>query len=104
MTLIEKGALAQLIARSYVGTFWKKTQKLSKQLIEANLVYFIVSNAHNVQSRTFHLKEAYKKLEKEFDKKKVKQFKQTTKDLINGETIVTNPPKEVKTSKVLGSF
>ncbi|ALV21546.1 tyrosine-protein phosphatase [Carnobacterium antarcticum] len=104
LTLIEKGALAQLTAGSYVGTFGKKTQKLSKQLIEAGLVHFIASDAHNVQSRTFHLKEAYEKLEKEFDKKKVQQFKQTTKDLINGEIIVTNPPKEVKTSKFLGLF
>ncbi|QQP69560.1 tyrosine protein phosphatase [Carnobacterium sp. CS13] len=104
LALIEKGALAQLTAGSYVGTFGKKNQKISRQLIVAGLVHIIASDAHNLQSRTFHLKEAYEKLEKEFDKKKVQQFKQTTKDLNNGEIIVTNPPKEVKVSKFLGLF
>lgn len=104
LKLVEKGALAQLTAGSYVGSFGKKIQKFSKQLVEADLVHFIASDAHNITTRPFYMKEAYRKLEKEFGEQKVHQFKQITKDLINGEIIVTNPPNEVKKTKFLGLF
>ena len=102
--LIEKGALAQLTAGSYVGSFGKKIQQLSHQLVKNDLVHFIASDAHNIHSRDFYMEEAYEKLEKEFGRQKVEQFKQTTKDLINGELIVTNPPRQVKKTKFLGLF
>lgn len=102
--LVERGALAQVTAGSYVGSFGKKIQKLSYQLIQSDLVHFIASDAHNIHSRDFHMKEAYEKLEKEFGKQKVNQFDQTTKDLINGELIVTNPPKQMQKTKFLGLF
>ena len=83
LNLVERGALAQLTAGSYIGSFGKKIQKLSKQLIEANLVHFIASDAHNITSRTFYMKDAYQRLEKEFGKEKVSKLKQVTKDLNN---------------------
>ncbi|MGO1433613.1 MAG: tyrosine-protein phosphatase, partial [Ruoffia tabacinasalis] len=49
--LVDKGALAQLTAASYTGGFGSKIQKFSKQLIEANLVHFLASDAHNVTNR-----------------------------------------------------
>ncbi|WP_034549704.1 tyrosine-protein phosphatase [Carnobacterium funditum] len=104
LNLVEKGALAQLTAGSYIGSFGKKTQKLSKQLIEANLVHFIASDAHNISTRSFYMKDAYQKLEKEFGKEKVSAFKQVTKDLINGEVPTIHSPKQIKQSKFLGLF
>lgn len=73
LTFIENGALAQLTAASYIGGFWKSIQKLNKQLIEANLVHFMASDAHNITSRSFYMKEAYQKIEKEFGSKKVEE-------------------------------
>lgn len=102
--LVEKGALAQLTAGSYTGSFGKKIQKFSKQLIEANLVHFIASDAHNTTTRTFYMKEAYKKLEKEFSKEKVAEYKQMTKDIINGEIVYPLSPKSIKQPKFLGLF
>lgn len=89
-SLIDKGALAQLTAASYVGGFGKKIQKLSEQLIEHHLVHFIASDAHNTKNRAFYMHDAYKKLEKEFGKKEVDIFHQTTRDLLNGD--VVSPP------------
>lgn len=86
--LIDKGALAQLTAASYTGKFGKKIEKLSKQLIEANLVHFIASDAHNSTNRKFHMKKAYEKLSKEYGRSKRNEFHQTTKDLLNGEPII----------------
>lgn len=104
LPFVEKGALTQLTAASYTGGFGKSIQKVSKQLIEANLVHFIASDAHNVSSRSFHMKEAYRKLEKEFGREKVKEYQQVTKDLVNGEVIVSPTAREVKQPKFLGLF
>ncbi|MGB3159732.1 MAG: CpsB/CapC family capsule biosynthesis tyrosine phosphatase [Carnobacterium sp.] len=104
LSFVEKGALAQLTAASYMGGFGKDIQKLSKQLIEANLVHFIASDAHNITSRSFHMKEAFQNLEKEFGKEKVKNYHQVTKDLINGEVIFPESAREVKKAKLFGLF
>ncbi|WP_407370253.1 tyrosine-protein phosphatase [Carnobacterium sp.] len=104
LSFVEKGALAQVTAASYTGGFGKEIQKVSKQLIEANLVHFIASDAHNIRSRSFHMKEAYQKLEKEFGPEKVAEYHQVTKDLINGELIHTTTPQPVKKVKIFGLF
>lgn len=104
LSFIEKGALAQLTAGSYLGKFGKKIQKVSKQMLDANLVHFIASDAHNITSRKFLMNEAYEKLEKEYGSHKVSKFKQTTKDLVNGEIIIPDVPKKIKERKILGLF
>lgn len=104
LNFVEKGALAQLTAASYTGGFGKDIQKLSKQLIEADLVHFLASDAHNIGSRSFHMKAAYQKLEKEFGKEKVAAYQQVTKDLVNGDPIFPPTPTKVKRSKFLGLF
>ncbi|WP_313469519.1 CpsB/CapC family capsule biosynthesis tyrosine phosphatase [Carnobacterium sp.] len=104
LPFVEKGALAQLTAASYTGGFGKAIQKVSKQLVEANLVHFIASDAHNISSRSFHMKEAYRKLEKEFGREKVNEYQQVTKDLVNGEVIISPTPRTVKQAKFLGLF
>src|SRR5699024_5652111 len=79
---INRGILAQVTAASFVGKFGKEIEKLSSQLIEANLVHFIASDAHNVTSRKYYMKQAYEKVEKDFGKEKVHAFQQVTKDLV----------------------
>lgn len=102
--LVNKGALTQLTASSYIGGFGKKIQKLSTQLIGANMVHFIASDAHNVTNRTFHMREAYRKLEKEFGKERKMEFLQTAKDLINGDTVIAPTPGSFKTKRMFGLF
>src|SRR5699024_3894359 len=50
---VSRDILAQVTAASYVGLFGKEIEKLSTQLIEADLVHFLASDAHNVTSRRF---------------------------------------------------
>ncbi|MCC5894475.1 MAG: tyrosine protein phosphatase [Alkalibacterium sp.] len=95
---IDKGALAQLTAASYTGGFGKKIEKLSKQLIEANLVHFIASDAHNTGNRSFHMKEAYDLLAKEYGRSKRNAFNQTTKDLLNGDPVIAPDTHSIKQS------
>lgn len=101
---IEKGALAQLTAASYTGGFGKEIQQVSTKLIEANLVHFIASDAHNVGSRSFHMKAAFDKLEKEYGREKAEAYHQTTKDLINGDVVVAPAPTPIKRKKFFGLF
>lgn len=93
---IDKGALAQLTAASYTGGFGKKIQKISKQLIEANLVHFIASDAHNTGNRSFHMKEAHDLLVKEYGRSKRNEFHQTTRDLLNGDPVITPDTHPIK--------
>lgn len=95
---VDKGAMAQLTAASYTGGFGKKIEKLSRQLIEANLVHFIASDAHNVTNRPFYMKEASALLEKEFGKAHWDSYKQTTKNLVNGAPVFPPTAQSISTS------
>jgi len=94
-----RGVLAQLTSASYLGAFGKKIEKVSRQLIEANLVHFLASDAHNTTNRKFHMKEAFEKLTEEYGAKKAEQFDQTTRDLVNGDPVLVPDPKKVETNK-----
>lgn len=98
---VDKGALAQLTAASYTGGFGKKIQKLSKQLIEANLVHIIASDAHNTGNRSFYMKEAYDQLAKDYGRSKRSDFYQTSKDLLNGDPVI--PPDTYAIKKTFKS-
>ena len=100
---LEMGCLAQLTAPSYIGVFGKKIQKMAKLMIKHNMVHMIATDAHNVNKRTFCLKEAYKRLGKDFGKNKVEEFQQLAKDLINGEQVEVEQYSEVEHKKGLFS-
>ena len=99
LPFIERGALAQVTASSYVGAFGKDIARLSNQLIEANLVHILASDAHNTRGRGFHFQEAFAKLEAEFGLEKVAYFKQNAKNLFNGDVVHTEAPAEVYQKK-----
>ena len=44
--MIERGAFAQVTASSYVGTFGKKVQQFSEDIIDAGLAHVFGSNTH----------------------------------------------------------
>lgn len=102
---VSKDILTQLTAASYLGLFGKEIEKLSTQLIEHNLVHFLASDAHNVTSRKFYMKEAFRKLEKEYGKEKVRAFDQVTRDLVNGDVVsIPEPEKTEKNKRFFGLF
>lgn len=57
--LIELGALAQLTSHSVNGAFGRKLQKLCFEWCGQGLIHFISSDAHNLDSRAFALRQAY---------------------------------------------
>lgn len=50
------------------------------------------------------MKEAYRKLKKQFEITKLQDFQQFTKNLINAEVVITQLPKLIKQTKFLGLF
>jgi len=102
--LVEKGALAQLTAVSYAGGLGNKIQKFSKQLIDAKLVHFIASDAHNTTTRPFYMKEAMELLEKEYGKTKVNEYHEVTRQLVNGDVVIAPTPEKIKKKRFFGLF
>lgn len=102
--LVEKGALAQLTAGSVCGRFGKKIKRFSEQLIEANLVHFIASDAHNITSRGFHLQQAYDVVEKLYGMDMVYLYRENAELLVEGMNVFKEVPQRVKRKRFLGIF
>jgi protein-tyrosine phosphatase len=102
--LVKKGSLTQITASSVAGYFGKKIQKLSFQLIEANLTHFIASDAHNVKNRAFKFEEGLDKVESKFGVDMVYFFTENAELLIDGKNIMKEIPERVKVKKFLGLF
>lgn len=99
LEFVERGALAQVTASSYVGVFGKETAELSRQLIEANLVHILASDAHNTRGRSFRMRDAFEKLEKEFGIEKKVCFLENAKNIINGDLFIPETPTTIQKKK-----
>ncbi|KFN93329.1 manganese-dependent protein-tyrosine phosphatase [Tetragenococcus muriaticus PMC-11-5] len=95
LSYLEMGCLAQLTAPSLVGTFGKSIQKTAQVMVDHNLVQMVASDAHGVNKRRFHLKEAYERMENE----KAELMQQVAKDVINGDEVSYPSPEKVKKKK-----
>lgn len=96
---IKKGALAQVTATSYVGGFGEKVAKISKKLVEHNLVQIVASDAHTLKGRKFVLHEALDQIAEDFGENKAIQFEKNAEDLINGERVVAHDYSPIKKKK-----
>ncbi|WP_283594457.1 tyrosine-protein phosphatase [Limosilactobacillus galli] len=97
--MLEKGCLSQITASSYVGTFGKKVEIFSRQLIEAGQGYVFASDAHDLPGRKYEMRQAFKKLQHEFGGTLTKQYQQNACSIINGENIPLNDLKTIRTKK-----
>ena len=88
--LLENGCLSQITASSYVGTFGKKVEKFTRQLIEAGQGYVFASDAHDLPGRKYEMQQAYEKLHREFGQKIVEQYQENACLIINGERVPLN--------------
>ena len=88
--LIEQGCLVQIAASSYVGTFGKEIEKMSKQFIEAGQCACFASDAHDLPKRQYEYSAALKKLGEEFGKERVNEFKNNARAIVNGDNVQLN--------------
>ena len=102
---MNNGALAQLTTVSLNGGLGKKLQQVSLQMIEHNLVHFIASDAHNVETRPFIMESLFtnKKLKSYHDE--MNQMIKNAEILLKNEKIYINQPEEpTQRKKFLGIF
>lgn len=104
INLIEKGALVQVTAGSITGHFGKKIQIFTHQLIDANAVHIIASDAHNVSTRGFYMKEAVQALEKKYGADYVEYLQSNAKDILADKAVYPVQTNPVKRKKLFGIF
>lgn len=96
---VRRGACAQVTTASLIGRFGKKIKKITLDLIDANLVHFIASDAHNISYRTYWMKEAYEEIETHFGPDFVAMFKNNSEILVEGKAIYKEPPTRLRQKK-----
>lgn len=101
---VEQGVLSQVTASSVTGHFGKKIQKLTFQMMENNLTHFIASDAHNVTSRAFKMKQAFEIVEKRYGESLARYYKNNAEAVLSNEEIYPEPPNQVRNKKFLGLF
>lgn len=97
--LLEKGCLSQITASSYVGTFGKKVERFSKQLIAAGQGYVFASDAHDLPGRKYEMRQAFEKLTDEFSSELADKYNENARTIINGEDVPVNTIRPVKKRK-----
>lgn len=102
--LLQKGCLSQITASSYVGTFGKKVEKFSYQLIEAGQGYVFASDAHDLPGRRYEMRQAFEKMQREFGQELVDQYLQNACSIINGKNIQINEIRMLKKKKMFWLF
>lgn len=99
-SFLEQGCLVQVTASSYMGTFGKEIEELSRNLIVAGQVACLASDAHDLPKRQYELSEALAKAGKEFGEEVANRLNDQARDLINGDDVSLNwqPLKKKKRS------
>ncbi|GAA3605417.1 tyrosine-protein phosphatase [Secundilactobacillus similis] len=97
--LLEKGCLSQITASSYVGTFGKKVEAFSEQLIAAGQGYLFASDAHDLPGRKYEMREAFGKLQMKFGSELANEFEENAKAIINGDAVSPHRIEPVKSNK-----
>jgi len=96
---VELGCLVQITAQSYTGGFGSTACKFAERLLDAGLVHFFASDAHNTKRRPPILSTCYQKLEREFGKEIADLLLvQNPEAVINGCTLPSQPDWEAAAS------
>ncbi len=96
---IQRGALAQLTATSYVGGFGEHVADISKKLVDHRLVQLVASDAHVLQGRNFVLREALEKIVTDFSPEVAYEFEKNAEDLLNGFGVVSKGYRKIEKKK-----
>jgi len=63
---VERGCLLQVTAASLLGRFGRRAKRFSDLLLQAGLVHFIASDAHDPEDRTPDMRGAYAYVSRKF--------------------------------------
>lgn len=91
--LIREGAVAQLTSGSIAGHFGSAVQKISLELVRANLVHTYGSDAHNLTTRPFLYNEGLDYLEKKKELDAVDLFLENNERIVKNNQLVIYEPE-----------
>ena len=97
--LIHQGALSQITAGSLTGHFGRAIQKLSLDLVRANLVHAYGSDVHNLTTRPFLFDEGLCYLEKRKELEAVDIFLENNARILQNMPFIIKEPEEMETAK-----
>lgn len=97
--LIKNGALAQITAGSVAGHFGKNIQKLSLQLIEANLIHTYGSDVHNNETRPALFEKGLDYLDKKNHHELVDIFLENNARILTNEEFIVLEPQAIEKRK-----
>lgn len=101
---IEAGAVAQVTASSYVGTFGKKVEKFAEAIIKHNLAHVFVSDAHDLPNRDYEMVAAMAKLEKHMGHDYCVMFERNAEAILDGNNIKNLVPEPIIKRKFFSKF
>ncbi|MFF2753493.1 tyrosine-protein phosphatase [Psychrobacillus sp. NPDC058041] len=93
--LINNGALAQITAGSLAGHFGRGIQKLSLQLVDANLVHTYGSDVHNLKTRPYKFDAGLRYLEKHKRLDAVDIFLENNARIVENSEVIILEPEEL---------
>lgn len=97
--LIKKGVLIQSNFGSIVGQYGKKSQIIITKLLENNMVHFLGSDVHIINSIYIEISEAFKKIKKVIGEEKFQEITCINPELVlNNKNINTHEPTPIKFS------
>ena len=97
--LVREGAMTQITAGSLVGQFGKKVQKLSLDLVKANLVHTYGSDVHNLTTRPFLYNAGLSFLEKKKQLDTVELLLENNARIIENKDLILYEPEEITLKK-----
>ncbi|MBZ5984820.1 MAG: CpsB/CapC family capsule biosynthesis tyrosine phosphatase [Leuconostoc gelidum] len=103
-SLIEKGAIAQVTASSYVGSFGKKVQKFGESIIEHNLAHVFVSDAHDLPNRDYEMRQALDKLRSHLGSDYQQLFEKNAEAILDGNNVEKLVPEPIVKRRFFNGF
>lgn len=97
--LVREGAMAQITAGSLTGHFGKNIQKLSLDLVKANLVHTYGSDVHNLTTRPFLFDAGLTYLEKNKQLDAVDMLLENNARIVENKGFILYEPQELSSKK-----
>lgn len=88
LELVKRGALLQLNAGSLLGQFGNTVQRVAMQLMDANIVHVIATDAHDVTQRPFQLGAAFQLVKQKWGDQRARMlFFENPKSILSGSSL-----------------
>jgi len=100
--LVRRGAILQLNAGSLLGVFGQTVKAVAMQLVEADMVHIVSSDAHDLNSRPLKLRQAYDFVKQTWGTEMADLFfRKNPLRVLKGEDVPITEPKPVSPAEKL---